>query len=62
MEVKRMKGETTQKHIKWPRATLHKVKIFTGFPARLSGEGWKFYYINSKGKNYKKRLNSMPPQ
>jgi hypothetical protein len=29
---------------------LHKVKIFTGFPDRLSGEGWKFYYINSKGK------------
>jgi hypothetical protein len=41
---------------------IHKVKIFTEFPARLSGEGWKFYYINSKGKNYKKRLNSMPPQ
>jgi hypothetical protein len=29
---------------------LHKVKLFIGFPDRLSGEGWKFYYINSKGK------------
>jgi hypothetical protein len=35
-----MKGEATQKHIKVTRrATLHKVKIFTGFPAKSSGEG-----------------------
>jgi hypothetical protein len=33
---------------------LHKVKIFTGFPPESPGEGWKFHYINSKGKNYKK--------
>jgi hypothetical protein len=35
-----MKGEATQKHIKVTRrATLHKIKIFTGFPAKSSGEG-----------------------
>jgi hypothetical protein len=57
-----IKGETTQKHIKVARrATLHNIKIFTWFPAESSGEGRKFYYINSKGKNYKKKLNSMPP-
>jgi hypothetical protein len=44
------------------RATLHNMKIFTGFPTKLLGEGRKFYYINSKGKNYKKKLNSTPPQ
>jgi hypothetical protein len=50
-----MKGKTTQKHIKQPSATLHKVKIFTGFPDRLSGEGWKFYYINSKEKKLQEK-------
>jgi hypothetical protein len=48
-----MKGKMTQKNIKGPSATLYKEKIFTGntkFPDRLSGEGWKFYYINSKDK------------
>jgi hypothetical protein len=35
-----MKGEATQKHIKVTRrATLHKIKIFTGFPTKSSGEG-----------------------
>jgi hypothetical protein len=34
-----MKEETTQKHIIGPSTTLHKVKIVTGFSARLSGEG-----------------------
>jgi hypothetical protein len=46
-----MKGKMTQKHIKGPSATRRKEKIFTGnteFLDRLSGEGWKFYYINSK--------------
>jgi hypothetical protein len=41
---------------------LLKVKIIIGFPAESPGEGGKFYYINSKGKNYKERLNSTPPQ
>jgi hypothetical protein len=63
LEVKRIKGEGIQKHIKVARrATLHNVNIFTGFPAKSLGEGRKFYYINSKGENYKKKLNSMPPQ
>jgi hypothetical protein len=35
-----MKGETTQKHIKVTKiAMLHKVKIFTGFPAKPLGKG-----------------------
>jgi hypothetical protein len=63
LEGKRRKEKTTQKHIRVPRrATLHNIKIFTGFPAKSSGKGRKFYYINSKGKNYKKKLNSMPAQ
>jgi hypothetical protein len=55
---KRVKGKTTQKNIEGPSATLHKAKIFTGnieFPDRLSGEGWKFYYINSKEKKLQEK-------
>jgi hypothetical protein len=55
LEGKRMKGKTTQKHIKQPSATLHKAKIFTGFRDRLLGEGWKFYYINSKEKKLQEK-------
>jgi hypothetical protein len=53
-----MKGKMTQKHIEGPSATLHKAKIFTGnteFPDRLSGEGRKFYYINSKEKKLQEK-------
>jgi hypothetical protein len=35
-----MKGEATQKHIKVTRrATVHKIKIFIGFPAKSPGKG-----------------------
>jgi hypothetical protein len=47
-----------QKHIEGPSATLHKAKLFTRnteFLDRLSGEGWKFYYINSKEKKLQEK-------
>jgi hypothetical protein len=37
------------------RAILHNVNIFTGFPAKSSGEGRKFYYINSKGETLQEK-------
>jgi hypothetical protein len=53
-----MKGKMTQKNIKGPSATLYKEIFFTGnteFPDRLSGEGWKFYSLTQKIRNYKEK-------
>jgi hypothetical protein len=56
LEVKRIKGEGIQKDIKVARRViLHNVNIFIGFPTKSSGEGRKFYYINSKGEKLQEK-------